>query len=435
MIRLSGTFVFPFMLLSAWIALVAQTGSSLMPLVKNRSMVNVVVYAPHNSELRSAVQSHVNALRQDDWNLHFYYLDPSSALNTNEAATFRNRFGGSAWAVISPDGRLIANGNKAPSFEDFEKVLLTTDMNQPIPRLRQFVRQNPDNIDARSELLELLRASAYRRTRQQLNISQNSLWDDMVEKQYVVAGSADYIMPDVSSFRKLGLEPEQDFLIWARYAQELSVAFQDESWQKMNLAKDVAQTLFLEVCSPTMKVTFRRLKPRIEEAIANLPNSRELWKLWLHFQTVVDGENYDFSFFNNIEEPPAASGIEWPPEGAAVPLVKIFYERKNWEMVLQYTNRHFEVVKNNIDAQNRLTDSSRGISFKVATYIDWEGQFKPRLESLINLGRRDEADGLVTLLYSTEDSRVFVRNAIQIARTLNATDLADKWQMLIGGVS
>ena len=425
--------VLPLVLCSSQVALFAQAGGELLPLAKSRYLVNVVVHAPLNSDMHKTIQSYVNNLRQDDWNLNYFYLDPKSPLYLREISIFKNRFGEPAWAIILPDGRLLATSADIPSYEVFERILQSTEMNKPIPRLRQFLRQNPNNLDARAELIRLLRASAYRRTKQELGITQSSMWEAKDEKRYSILPPAGFVLPDVTPFKELQLEPEKDLLIWARYAQELSEVFQNGTWHKMGLGMDANSTLPLEVCSQIMKVTFIRIKPRIEEEIANLPGSENLWKLWLHVQACIDSENYKFNFFDGIEPPPEVAGISWPPEGAIVPLVKHFYEQKNWVMVLRLTSKYYEEEVNGIKSDNNLTQIVP--EYKVARYIDWDGKFKPMLEALIATGQRDEADAFINLIYTTENGRTFVGRAIQSARSLGETNLAGKWQLLIGGLS
>jgi hypothetical protein len=413
-------------------SLAAQSGD-LRYLAESRSMVNVVVRAPLNSQLHGTIQSHVNSLIQDDWSLHFFYIDPKTVTKMHESNVFKKLFGESGWAVLLPDGSLVASGNAAPSKDDFEKIILSTDLDKPIPRLRQFLKQHPNNIDARSELIKLLRASAYRRTKQELNITQKSMWEGKDDKQYGLLPRAGFAMPDVEQLKETELKPEKDLIIWAKYGQELLDAFQNETWHQMNFWEiSPNATLPLEVCSPTMKTVFRRIKPQIEEAIAALPGSEKLWRLWLHVQACIDSQNYNFSFFDSIEAPPDVAGISWPPAGAVVPLTKYFYGQKNWDVILKITTFNFEYIKRQIDMKNNTAKYVP--AYNVAIYVDWHGLFKPRLESLIMLGMLNEADALVTLLHSTEDGRTLVNSAIQSAKNLGAANLGDKWLLLVGGV-
>jgi hypothetical protein len=182
-----------------------------------------------------------------------------------------------------------------------------------------------------------------------------------------------------------------------------------------------------------MKITFRRMRPRIEEAIANLPTSEDLWKFWLLAQACIDSQNYKFGFFDSIEAPPDVAEITWPPEGAIVPLTKYFFEQKNWDMVLRLTDTSYKELKNRINSQNNTAKRVPG--FKIAIYIDWEGICKPTLSGLIMTSQQNEADEFVTLMYSTENGRTLTNSAIQTARSLGEANLANKWQSLMGGVS
>jgi len=423
--------VLPLVLCSSQIVLYAQGGGELLPLAKSSTMLNVVVHAPQNSEMHKTIQSYVNNMIQDDWELSYFYLDPKSPLYLWEISVFKNRFGESAWAIISPEGRLLASGGNVPTYEEFERNIQLYGTSKPIPRLRQFLRQNPDNINARAELIRLLRANAYRRTKQELGITQSSMWEAKDEKRYSILPPAGFVLPDVTPFKESELDSEKDLLIWARYAQELSEVFQNGTWYAMSLGMDANATLPLEVCSPLMKVTFRRIRPKIEEAIMNLPSSENLWKLWLHVQACIDSEKYNFNFFDGIEAPPEVSGINWPPAGAIVPLVKYFYEQKNWDMILRLTSASYKEITSEIKDDNNITQ--RVPEYKVARYVDWEGKYKPTLEALIMTGQENEADAFVTLINTTENGRTYVSSAIQSARNLGRTNLANKWQQLIGG--
>jgi hypothetical protein len=196
--------------------LLAQSGEDLSRIVRNRSAVNVLVHAPLNSKMHAEIQSYVNNLAQDDWDLYFSFHDPKSAIDFGYNNFLKTRFGEPSWIIITPDGKLVAFGSTIPSYEEFEELIMSTNISKPIPRLRQFLKQYPDNIDARARLVGLLRENAHRHTKQELKITQKAMWEAKDDKQYAILPPAGFVMPDTDPFKDLELEPEKDLLIWGK---------------------------------------------------------------------------------------------------------------------------------------------------------------------------------------------------------------------------
>jgi len=398
-------------------------------LVANRSLVNVVVLADNTSKLKQQIELYVNQLAQDDWGLFLHYLNPSSVIDNGGIQQFKKLFGNPGWAVIMPNGKVVAYGNNVPTSEEFEKIIMATDITKPIPQLRKYLKEHPNNIDAKNELIRLLRSAAYKRTKNELGITMNSVWENKDAKEYSVLPAAGFVIPDAQALSGYELEPEKDLIIWGKYAQELSESFRNGDWLNMNLAWDASATLPIEACSPLMRTTFRRLRPQVEQAIELFPISKNLWLLWLNFQACIKDESVKFDWFNQIAPLPKLSGIQWPPDGAIVPLVRSSYEKQDWDTILQLTEKTYENFCLTIKGQTEVSERVPG--FKIAINLDWNGKFKQRMEALIRLDRIDEADDFVNKMYLHTDTRSFVNNAIQIAKPLNPS-LAKKWQLMVG---
>ncbi|MDR0498997.1 MAG: hypothetical protein LBH03_04600 [Holophagales bacterium] len=76
---------------------------------------------------------------------------------------FRQNYGlsiSARWAALDLENKLIISGVKTPGASEFDKMLEQRGVRSPLRQVRDFLRENPDHIDAMTDLLKEVRCRA-----------------------------------------------------------------------------------------------------------------------------------------------------------------------------------------------------------------------------------------------------------------------------------
>jgi hypothetical protein len=76
---------------------------------------------------------------------------------------FRQRYslGNNArWAALDTENKLVASGAQIPAAREFYQILEQRGFKSPIRKVRDFLRENPDHMDAKTDLLKEARRRA-----------------------------------------------------------------------------------------------------------------------------------------------------------------------------------------------------------------------------------------------------------------------------------
>jgi hypothetical protein len=162
---------------------------------------------------------------------------------------FRQRYGLSAhakWAALDLENNLIVSGVQTPSAEEFEKMLDQRGVRSLIKQVRDFLRENPNHIDAMAELLTEARRRA-------LHVMSQNITED--------------------------LDTEADLRTWAPLAAETDMVF-NSNWLGINIIFFRPDQQPPERFSKLMKASFSKHISKVESAIRLEPTNETLWNIW-----------------------------------------------------------------------------------------------------------------------------------------------------------
>ncbi|MCL1909253.1 MAG: hypothetical protein FWG12_07825 [Holophagaceae bacterium] len=293
---------------------------------------------------------------------------------TNRVDTFELWFrqiyalsGIAKWAALDVGNKLIAAGQQAPNPRELGQLLESKGIKTPISQIKDFLRLNPEHLDAMSDML-------------------------IETRRWALHG-----MPNGTSE---SLSNETDLRIWAAMASETDKVF-DSNWLGVRLNFFDADLEQPEQFSKLMKAIFRKHISGVESALRLQPTDTNLWNIWTwmargmgdyKWDTFIDSIGpFDFRINNSI----------WfcPPPDTAVWLVADASSKKDWGMVAKLARiarRYSYMVKefgqaewtpgvNTAFFDNTIT-SNPNHPFKTA--------FIPHIEALLRLGNISEANAV-----------------------------------------
>jgi pentatricopeptide repeat protein len=333
----------------------------------------------------------------------------------------RQRFGLSTsarWLAVDAGNNLIATGAQVPDAKEFDQMLDQRGLKTPARKLRDFLRENPDHIDAMTDLLKEVRRRALR------------------------------VMP---ASQKEDLDAKADLLAWAVMATETDKVFNGQ-WLGIDINFFRADQEQPERHSKLMRAVFSRHLPKVEAAVRENPLDDTLWNIWAWMARC--SPDYNWARFANSIEPlrfPLANiyGAFPSPEVCAW-LVEGFRQKGDWESVIKFAKnaRYHNQVVTGSSRYEWTPGGSTAFSSGREDIKDYPAKsaYAPWLEGLLRLGRLDEANDLYDEMIRYEgkedrfnksivvdgESHAYRSNnaliAANAARAAGMEDLAKTWE-------
>lgn len=382
----------------------------------------LVVAAPPGHAVAKAARKALREPELVDLELGLLELDP--ARQAARFAEVRAAVAGAprlGWVLLAPKGTVLGKGTEAPSAPVLAAVLAGAGIQAPIKVLQAFLRTHPDHLEAREDLLRLLRRGAAARTRARLGLVGKTRSERLADGEPVGIAATAEAMPDLLPYEGKRLKEREDLELWAAYAQELDRVFQDGSWRSLDLGLDPSQELPVEVCSPMMQTLYLRHLPKVEATLATLPDAPALWQIWLRM-TAVSGSNRSRALVQGLTLPPPEFRMVWPPPGVVGALVRDAQQHGNWWLVRDLLEPFWVGWKAQVERERALGGRTRtGLS------ADWAGSLGPLLESMIRGAAEGEAQELVNALAMIAETRPLVARAVALANACQRPDLARRW--------
>lgn len=333
------------------------------------------------------------------------------------------QIGKRGWVLLSPSGRVLASGQRAPKADELLRALDTPETVSPIIQLGKYLKQHPLQIEAREAYLAFLRSRACSLTRKSLGLNQLSMAEKVAEGHYFFS-SLGVSLPDLDGFRGKVLGPNEDLLIWAVYGQALDQAFRDGSWSRMHLDWDPLVGVSCEACSPTMQSVFRSHIANVQAELERSPRDNGLWQLWLVMKACL-GEPLEAPFLPGLEPPPPEARASWPPDGAIIPLVAQAKRQGRWDLICRllesYRGQWIQLAETSVASQRP------GSRYRFTVPVDWNGRMAPLMEALLRTGKEAMATEIATALNQVPDGDGWLPSAVAIARKCGRADLAHQW--------
>jgi len=335
------------------------------------------------------------------------YFNALGPVGASDYAAFENwlmqrySLGRGRWAALDMDNRLVVTGSAVPVAEELDKMLERGGLLTPLRQTRSFLRENPNHIDAKTDLLKEVRRRA-------------------------LTKSAPNIVED--------LDTATDLRTWGVMAAEIDNVFKGE-WLGIDLDFFRPDENPPERFSKLMRKAFRKHIASVESALREQPTNRTLWNIWgwmarsqpdYKWNPFVDSlETIASNLYNSVFE-----SLFCPSEEVCVWLIENSRAKADWESVIKYAKVADRFT--GYFSQKRTTWSPTGYTGQFSR-SDYEGYPNkpitiPCLEALLRLGRTDEANSLFDkMMRFTLDSGI-AKDAAAAARSAGMEEIAEVWE-------
>ena len=382
-----------------------------------------VTIAPKDHEIFNKARQLLNSPELIEYSIGRQPLNTNPA-RPSAAYTYAIKFidiSKPGWALFAPSGKLIAKGEALPTAAQVLETLNKANIQSPVKTLRDFLKKYPGSIEARAELMRLLRSKAIKQTRKKLDIEFKSLGELMNDGEINSYMSSGDDFPDISSFKSKQLDQRDDLAIWGPYAQELEKVFTDGTWPSFPYSMgDPVNYTPLEVCSPTMLAVYLRHLPKVEDMLMAYPGETRLWNLWL-YMTQLTGRQRG-AFVNGLPDMPPELRIEWPPNAIINTLVKNAKESSDWTLVRSLLDNFWDDMKRKAEWDSQRTSTTR-----MHRQVNWDINYAPLLESMLRTGSTPEAWEFAKAIMASTETRHMIDKCIELAIKCNRKDLAEEW--------
>ena len=317
------------------------------------------------------------------------------------AATLRERYGwakGAHWALVDAKGRVLVEGASQPTLSGLVSAVEGSGVRSRAQELEDFLRQNPDHLEAKMALLGEYLIVASRGTRKALPVPAEP-----------PAGSRVAAEPP----RKL--DSETDLKIWSKSVQQLERIFQN-GWQEVGFELGMRLRNSEADRSPSMVALLTRYKGDMEEAIRRRPNASDPWMVWVQSSRICGGWALS-PLLQSTLPLPGTEPWQWPPMAALGEYVRDAKARQDWVSLRDTLTPRWEQIQ---AGEGRYGGGS-GL---------WAGLLSPLLEALLSLGDVGAADQLVGEAVATDGWSGIPGQARDLATRLNRPDLAARWGAL-----
>jgi hypothetical protein len=326
----------------------------------------------------------------------------------------------SAWALVNENGQIAAQGIALPGAAALRQSLDDAGIKSPVRILRDLLKQHPDHIDARVELMRVLRNAAEERTKRALQL------EDIKRSSFGLLGSSNAIF-DTSALNEKKLSPEQDIKIWGPYAQELETLFTSGDWRFVTLFVDFTQ-IPVEACSPTMIEFYGRNMGKVEQYLEET-SAPLVWELYGWMYSISKRGSAKSLLERMVPQP---DDLDWPSGEALSYLIHQEQTRGNWGLIANTLWEKWPAARlralRSIDLY--VSYGNAGQTLLESTVKGVWHSAKPLLESLIKTNRTVDAETLIRDLAKEPNLRDFQRMAAELALEHGREDLQKAWLAL-----
>jgi hypothetical protein len=328
------------------------------------------------------------------------------------------------WLIVGTKGKFVAKGRAVPTAAELAQLLASNGVVSPERYLRQFVRQNPGNQEARTELLNLLHKKAINQTIKALGIAPETYQREIEAGMTATHWSRRAIPKPTDKSKTLG--NEEDLIIWATFGQEMETLFSDRSWMAAPLSLG---GYLAETHSPTMQAVYRRRLNQVQDALIAMSSNYQFWELWARFKSAIP-DKPSFSFLDEIKPlPPELGGRN---DLINPKIINLLLEdaraHEDWTYVRAILWPQFliEFPPKTQDGPDK--NKSDELYFKADSVDIYKNFIEPLIEALVKSGQERL---VLDVIYRFKDHRGNIQDLearlANLAKRLNRDDLAPSW--------
>ncbi len=344
------------------------------------------------------------------------------------------------WVLFGAGPRVVATGGSVPDAKAMAKIIEENGVRSALQILRDFVRRNPDHLEARGTLCAYIRPKASKRTllRTGGKVEPMRPADEpydyaKIQKERDAKEEAKVLEPQEEK-PPVQLGPEEDQAIWGELAGLFTKSFRSGDWIEMQ-----AWHLTLDetaVHSPLMQEMSREAVSEVERALVRHPTAWNLWQTWLGLTRTFGGKPIR-PLLDNLVPLPTESPMAWPPYPVRDAYVKDARKRKDWTGIRDLLLPQIEINRMWEAAQDQKTEyvlrKDGKIQENTETGDYWRGTLEPLVEALLWLGDAGQADDLVRDRFGKHPWSGLPTRAAGLALRCNQPNLAAQWRALGSG--
>lgn len=343
------------------------------------------------------------------------------------------------WVLLGEGGRVISSGTTPPEPASIEKAATEGRLKTTPQLLREFLRANPDHLEAQRALFNVLNRKAINKTKVKLGGKLDVFWPADERRDYSklrvewdAKAEAKEKEKDEQQLKPvLQLSDEDDAAIWGEVADRLGKLFQSRGWAGVENGSisipDEAKH------SKRMKSTCRSALPGVEAALRRRPEAPPLWAAWLGISEVLGGRPLQ-PLLDSLTPLPTTTPLQWPPWAVRDEYVKDCKKRKDWQAIKDLllpaweNEQNWETVNGNITF---LTKVDGKIQEDTETGDGWRSNMGPLTEALLNLGESNKADAIVRAYFAKHPWAGLPKRAHDLALRCGQPGLAVQWGALV----
>lgn len=330
----------------------------------------------------------------------------------------------SQWLLL--DARtdaVLARGAQLPAAAALAQDLEQAGFRDRAKELQAYLKRNPQVIEAREQLLDLLRRRGEVAAQRVMGIEAPSSRDRLERGDLAgaLAAGDDPGRGDLSQAKPL--DPVQDLEAWSAFAQEFDTAFRSGLWREMDLAW-TREGRPLDGASPTLQGLYLRWLPAVEAALREEPGSGPLWSLWIWMSQALGGRPLR-PLLDSISPSPLASKSEWPPAPVARQLLATARTPADWRSLRE----HYQALWEDEPHALRDTPGTDTLLFE----RDWDQCLGPLLECCLRGSDTSQADALLRGAMAASRWGDLASKGAALATRCGQLSLAARWSALRPG--
>lgn len=306
----------------------------------------------------------------------------------------RSRYGlGPArWVVLDGTNQALTFGIAPPKGLDLVAQLERAGFQSPVRQLRAFVQGHPGHLEGRADLLKELRRRALKAAKS-------------------IKGDQDI---------------EGDTIAWAAFANAVDITFKGD-WRGLKLHFFRTDQDQPEARSPLMKAIFARHIGKVESALGEESTSETLWDTWAWMARSLENRPWK-RFLSSLNPFVYPGGPTCPSPSVAVWLTREAKAVEDWESVAKLAAISQDLNSIPLEDVSQWVPGSHLTHRKKFAPLNGFPEYSsyaPRLEALLRLNRKDEAQQVYQDLILSRRSGTAV--AAEAARRAGLADLAQEW--------
>ena len=309
---------------------------------------------------------------------------------------------------------VLARGAGLPKAEAFAQTLEQAGFRDRAKEMQAFLKRDPDSLEARDQLLRVLRARGEAAAMGFMGVEIESP-RQRLEKNDLEAAIAPPPRPELGAAKPL--DAVQDLQAWGAFTQELDADFRTGRWREMDMAW-LGEARRLDAASPTLQGLYLRWMPTVEDALRQDPTSDPLWCLWAWMSDAASGRRLG-PLLASLRPSPLVPRSEWPPQPALRMLLAAARTPEDWAAL----RTHYEALWED-EARFLWTQQSK---VDLALIMDWSDCLGPLLECRLRTGASQQADALVRDAFASTHWPSLPAKASAIAARCGDKALAARW--------